>query len=316
MDCKPPVSDAEDGIMHHSYPSPTIDETDAQYYQAASQKTPHDMDPSEGQKDGSAPAAASRAQHGDQYELSELQQGAQPSLASHHHQSSAAELQLTAQLTQDIAQGLGPLVAEHGRPRLEELGPHDGRYGSEQARFDHDQTAKYAHGPGSGVKQGMVPLSGSSMEHDPAAADQQAHRAHIEHQIQVELQTRHGELQGGGGSQQGRCQTHTFESSASPLAESHEFSFGLPSDGLSQGQSEGLYASTESRLGRKRTKVSRACDECRRKKIRCDAPSEGGEQPCSNCRRVGAACLFSRVPQKRGPSKGSVGERIPHAGRC
>lgn len=55
---------------------------------------------------------------------------------------------------------------------------------------------------------------------------------------------------------------------------------------------------------RKRSKVSRACDECRRKKIKCDAPSEQPELPCSNCRRSSVTCQFSRVPQKRGPSKG------------
>lgn len=35
----------------------------------------------------------------------------------------------------------------------------------------------------------------------------------------------------------------------------------------------------------KRTKVSRACDECRRKKIRCDAIDETGNVPCTNCAR-------------------------------
>lgn len=59
---------------------------------------------------------------------------------------------------------------------------------------------------------------------------------------------------------------------------------------------------------RKRSKVSRACDECRRKKVKCDAPSETGEDPCSNCRRSSIPCLFSRVPQKRGPSKGYIKE--------
>lgn len=58
---------------------------------------------------------------------------------------------------------------------------------------------------------------------------------------------------------------------------------------------------------RKRSKVSRACDECRRKKVKCDAQSEQG--PCSNCRRSNMECQFSRVPQKRGPSKGYV--RLP-----
>jgi len=73
---------------------------------------------------------------------------------------------------------------------------------------------------------------------------------------------------------------------------------------------------------RKRSKVSRACDECRRKKVslnflsvlqdyqnspnqvRCDATSETGVETCSNCRRTNATCEFSRVPMKRGPSKG------------
>lgn len=55
---------------------------------------------------------------------------------------------------------------------------------------------------------------------------------------------------------------------------------------------------------RKRSKVSRACDECRRKKIKCDAQSDTGDTPCSSCARSSIRCLFSRVPQKRGPSKG------------
>lgn len=66
---------------------------------------------------------------------------------------------------------------------------------------------------------------------------------------------------------------------------------------------------------RKRSKVSRACDECRRKKVKCDAKSETGEHACSNCRRANARCLFSRIPQKRGPSKGYIKEladRINH----
>jgi hypothetical protein len=57
---------------------------------------------------------------------------------------------------------------------------------------------------------------------------------------------------------------------------------------------------------RKRSKVSRACDECRRKKIRCDAQSETPDEQCSSCKRVGTRCQFSRVPMKRGPSKGHV----------
>ncbi|KAF2772382.1 hypothetical protein EJ03DRAFT_266878 [Teratosphaeria nubilosa] len=59
---------------------------------------------------------------------------------------------------------------------------------------------------------------------------------------------------------------------------------------------------------KERTKVSRACDECRRKKIRCDAVDETGATPCSNCARTGARCAFSRQPMKRGPSKGYIKE--------
>ena len=57
-----------------------------------------------------------------------------------------------------------------------------------------------------------------------------------------------------------------------------------------------------------RTKVSRACDECRRKKIRCDAVDETGNTPCSSCARTGSKCAFSRQPMKRGPSKGYIKE--------
>ncbi|KAJ5105625.1 hypothetical protein NUU61_002972 [Penicillium alfredii] len=59
---------------------------------------------------------------------------------------------------------------------------------------------------------------------------------------------------------------------------------------------------------RKRSKISRACDECRRKKVRCDASSESGLESCTNCRRLGVVCQFSRVPMKRGPSKGYIKE--------
>lgn len=57
-----------------------------------------------------------------------------------------------------------------------------------------------------------------------------------------------------------------------------------------------------------RSKVSRACDECRRKKIRCDALDETGTAPCSHCSRSGLNCAFSRQPLKRGPSKGYIKE--------
>jgi hypothetical protein len=83
---------------------------------------------------------------------------------------------------------------------------------------------------------------------------------------------------------------------------------GMPIGDLAQ-QYQSLQAMQDNGIPpRKRSKVSRACDECRRKKIKCDALSENGEEACSNCRRSNARCLFSRVPQKRGPSKGYIKE--------
>ncbi|TAQ89346.1 hypothetical protein B7494_g2339 [Chlorociboria aeruginascens] len=79
-----------------------------------------------------------------------------------------------------------------------------------------------------------------------------------------------------------------------------------------QGDIDHMGSSFESPDGstapRKRSKVSRACDECRRKKIRCDATGENPDEQCSSCKRVGAQCQFSRVPMKRGPSKGYIKE--------
>ncbi|KAJ1017835.1 hypothetical protein NDA16_005151 [Ustilago loliicola] len=85
---------------------------------------------------------------------------------------------------------------------------------------------------------------------------------------------------------------------------------------------------------RKRLRISRACDECRRRKTRCDIvgafPGEPGHpltisgavpplepnmepkgemlilQPCMNCRRSEVTCLYSKRPLKRGPSKGYI----------
>ncbi|KAI5296116.1 Glucose-responsive transcription factor [Ascosphaera acerosa] len=64
----------------------------------------------------------------------------------------------------------------------------------------------------------------------------------------------------------------------------------------------------ENSARKKRSKVSRACDECRRKKVRCDASAAVGAESCTNCRRMNSACEFSRVPMKRGPSKGYIKE--------
>ncbi|OAD70738.1 Zn(2)-C6 fungal-specific transcription factor, partial [Phycomyces blakesleeanus NRRL 1555(-)] len=48
----------------------------------------------------------------------------------------------------------------------------------------------------------------------------------------------------------------------------------------------------------KKNKVARACDECRRKKVRCN-----GGQPCVRCRKALFQCVYSKIAPKRGPPK-------------
>lgn len=55
----------------------------------------------------------------------------------------------------------------------------------------------------------------------------------------------------------------------------------------------------------KKRKVQRACDICRRKKVRCD----GGQMPgkrCSNCVTYNLECTYIEAAKKRGPPKGYV----------
>lgn len=55
----------------------------------------------------------------------------------------------------------------------------------------------------------------------------------------------------------------------------------------------------------KKRRVQRACDICRRKKVRCD----GGQMPghrCSNCVTYNYECTYVEAAKKRGPPKGYV----------
>ncbi|KAH7083335.1 hypothetical protein BKA63DRAFT_403028 [Paraphoma chrysanthemicola] len=95
---------------------------------------------------------------------------------------------------------------------------------------------------------------------------------------------------------------HQFQSPARPVHSPQQMAHAVMS---LEGQHDPYDPNDPSR---KRSKVSRACDECRRKKIRCDATSENGPESCSSCKRTGARCQFSRQPMKRGPSKGYIKE--------
>ncbi|KAI9024395.1 fungal-specific transcription factor domain-containing protein [Phycomyces nitens] len=55
-------------------------------------------------------------------------------------------------------------------------------------------------------------------------------------------------------------------------------------------------------VAEKRQRVSRACDLCRRKKIKCD----GLAPICSNCQAFSLACSYKDTTKKRGPPKGYI----------
>ncbi|KAI0289724.1 hypothetical protein BC826DRAFT_591621 [Russula brevipes] len=59
-----------------------------------------------------------------------------------------------------------------------------------------------------------------------------------------------------------------------------------------------------SRTAKKR-RVQRACDVCRRKKIRCDGSQMPGNK-CSNCSAYNFECKYEEAAKKRGPPKGYV----------
>ena len=51
----------------------------------------------------------------------------------------------------------------------------------------------------------------------------------------------------------------------------------------------------------KRRRIARACDMCRKKKIKCD-----GKMPkCSHCENYKTECIFTQVEKKRAPPKGA-----------
>ncbi|GAA6054001.1 hypothetical protein JCM3770_002412 [Rhodotorula araucariae] len=59
----------------------------------------------------------------------------------------------------------------------------------------------------------------------------------------------------------------------------------------------------------KKRRVTRACDQCRRRRIKCEAyPAAPLDSPCVICTEAGAAdgCTFSRPAKKRGPQAGKA----------
>lgn len=56
------------------------------------------------------------------------------------------------------------------------------------------------------------------------------------------------------------------------------------------------YTDVESTMPPIRTIASRACDGCKRRKVKCDT-----SQPCANCHISRLACEYTACPRKRGP---------------
>lgn len=67
----------------------------------------------------------------------------------------------------------------------------------------------------------------------------------------------------------------------------------------------GEHDNAQSLPGSKKRRVQRACDICRRKKIRCDGSQMPGNR-CSNCIAYNFECTYIEAAKKRGPPKGYV----------
>ncbi|CAO3623099.1 unnamed protein product [Cunninghamella blakesleeana] len=52
----------------------------------------------------------------------------------------------------------------------------------------------------------------------------------------------------------------------------------------------------------KRQRVSKACEQCRKKKIKC----LGSPPTCNNCKSLGLNCHYLESTKKRGPPKGYI----------
>ncbi|KAG8808423.1 hypothetical protein FRC19_005912, partial [Serendipita sp. 401] len=61
----------------------------------------------------------------------------------------------------------------------------------------------------------------------------------------------------------------------------------------------------DDRNSNKKRKIQRACDVCRRKKIRCDGPTMN-DGKCTNCITYSYECTYVEIAKKRGPPKGYV----------
>ncbi|KAL2149321.1 hypothetical protein VTH82DRAFT_8669 [Thermothelomyces myriococcoides] len=282
MDDKKEPPEAEDSTtMQQSYPSPMVDSTEAQYYEQLAQHRelePQMNQQAPQQEQQTLPAMSDQHGQPEHHELHQLQELQESSTSQQHNSRpsvSADELQLAAQLTQGLAPMMAAAVQDQGQDQ-QPIQPQDGQQGQVQPQEEPNLQEQ---------------LEASLQNHE---REMQSH-GH-------ELQNHNHELQEVMQQHPGQPPQHHYEANTpSQTRLPHHMS-------MEHLQAHGQYQLADTTPPRKRSKVSRACDECRRKKIKCDAQSDATDQPCSNCRRSNAQCLFSRVPQKRGPSKGYIKE--------
>ncbi|WWD15991.1 hypothetical protein CI109_100415 [Kwoniella shandongensis] len=66
----------------------------------------------------------------------------------------------------------------------------------------------------------------------------------------------------------------------------------------------------------KRRKIQRACDVCRRKKIKCDGPMNSlSASKCAHCQEYGLDCTYVEAAKRRGPPKGYLDTLEQRCGR-
>lgn len=234
--------------------------------------------------------------------------------------SSAEELQLAAQLSQGLAHGI-PMMDHNEEANLQAMAQQEmdqqqqelQQQQQHEAQLDHDHEHMHHDGLAEHHNGLPEPHDGLSHHHDGLSAQDDHVNDHLHEQIHEQpYEHEHDQVMAHAQHDQHLQHDHQHEQPQHDvqhqyMPDQHQHQHLQPAATMESMPSP--FHTPDSNIPpRKRSKVSRACDECRRKKVKCDAPSETGDEPCSNCRRSNMQCLFSRIPQKRGPSKGYIKE--------
>ncbi|KAK3492811.1 uncharacterized protein B0T23DRAFT_150300 [Neurospora hispaniola] len=341
MDEKKPDPGADEVMtgISHPYPSPTVETTDAQFYHISAQRDgelEHQAVQSDGadQPDG-LPTVTDHHENHNLHELQELQDPVSPNQHSRPGPSlSSEDLQLAAQLTQDLAPVIAAAAASHNQAQEEQLQvpvqvgvpvqTEDVDMRNDTGDPDLQEQLQVQLQNHNHELQSVMQSHAEQQQQQQQEQQQQDQNSQQQEQQEQQQQQSPQQQQASQSSQQQPqqqqqqpqvpVQPHPHyvqqlsQMQQTPGPTTAHLSTHIPIDHLAGTHPQYGAAVQDSTPPRKRSKVSRACDECRRKKIKCDAQSEVSDQPCSNCRRSSAPCLFSRVPQKRGPSKGYIKE--------